>query len=75
MSEQLFDYLEMGGYGTYIWPAYAVAGIIMLWLLWSSVRELHKAQAEFDQLQPPPASAVAGSYRVIKEAVPATEDA
>lgn len=41
----------MGGYATYVWPAYGMAAAVLLWLLWRAVRELREAQNRLKQLQ------------------------
>jgi heme exporter protein D len=31
-------FLEMGGYGAFIWPAYLVTAAVMVGILWASLR-------------------------------------
>jgi heme exporter protein CcmD len=31
-------FLNMGGYGRYVWPSYALAAAVLLWNIWSAVR-------------------------------------
>lgn len=38
--EQLRDFLTMGDYGAYVWPAYGVSALVLGWLLVSSLRRL-----------------------------------
>ena len=38
--EQLRSFLAMGGYGAFVWPAYGVTALVMVWLLASSLRRL-----------------------------------
>ncbi len=41
----------MGGYAAFVWPAFAVAGVVLAALLVSSLRDLRARQAELDALQ------------------------
>jgi len=42
----MIHFLQMGGYATYIWPAFALAFIVMgLNIVWAR-RSLHMAQTE-----------------------------
>ena len=34
----LETFLTMGGYGQYVWPAYALAGVALIWLLCASIK-------------------------------------
>jgi heme exporter protein D len=38
----------MGGYAAFVWPAYAVAALVMLGLLVVSLRRLRRTQAALD---------------------------
>ncbi len=38
--EQLRSFLAMGGYGAFVWPAFAVTALVMGWLLAASLRRL-----------------------------------
>lgn len=49
--EKLTEVLAMGGYATYIWPSFAVAAVVMLALLLTSLRALRRASATLSQLQ------------------------
>jgi heme exporter protein D len=44
-------FLAMGGYATYVWPAYATAAIVLGGLLAWSLAGYRRAQREFDALQ------------------------
>jgi heme exporter protein D len=47
--EQFQTFLAMGGYGAFVWPAFGVTALIMVWLLAASLRRLRtleKALAE-----------------------------
>jgi heme exporter protein D len=38
--DQLSSLLHLGGYGVYVWPAYGVAGVVLIGLLWRSLASL-----------------------------------
>ena len=48
MLEQFFS---MGGYGAYVWPAYAIATVILLALLIDSLHSLHDREAQLAALR------------------------
>ena len=50
MTNAIADYLAMGGYAQYVWPAYALAAIVLVGLLAVSLRQLRKAEAELAAL-------------------------
>ena len=45
------DFLAMGGYGAYVWPAFGFAAIVLLGLLLQSWRTARRRAAEFEQLR------------------------
>jgi heme exporter protein D len=45
------SYLAMGGYARYVWPAFAVAALVLIGLLLQSLRAYRARQAELDRLQ------------------------
>ncbi|HET6221927.1 MAG TPA: heme exporter protein CcmD [Dongiaceae bacterium] len=47
----------MGGYAAFVWPAYAVAALVMLGLLVISLRRLRRTEAALD--------AARGAMRVV----------
>ena len=49
--EQIADYLSMGGYAAFVWPAFAVAAAVMAALAFVSRRGLRARQAELEALQ------------------------
>ncbi len=49
--EAISDYLSMGGHAAFIWPAFAVAAVVMAALLLSSLRGLRARRAELEALQ------------------------
>jgi heme exporter protein D len=46
MTDAIATYLAMGGYAPFVWPAYALAAIVLVGLLALSLRALRKAEAE-----------------------------
>jgi len=50
MIEAIQNYLAMGGYAAFVWPAYALAAIVLIGLLAGSLRQLRKAEAELAAL-------------------------
>ncbi len=49
--EQIAEYLSMGGYAAFVWPAFAVAAAVMGALALVSRRGLRARQAELEALQ------------------------
>lgn len=49
--EKLTEFLNMGGYAAFVWPAYAAAVVILGLMVIFSVRSLRKLQHQFKQLQ------------------------
>ncbi len=49
--EQIAEYLSMGGYAAFVWPAVAVAAAVMAALALVSRRGLRARQAELEALQ------------------------
>ena len=43
--------LAMGGYGAFVWSAFGVTALILLGLLWQSVRAAKAREAELAQLR------------------------
>jgi heme exporter protein D len=43
-------FLEMGGYGAFIWPAYLVTAAVMVALLWTSLRSGKRQRELMDVL-------------------------
>ncbi|MGB1548016.1 MAG: heme exporter protein CcmD [Alphaproteobacteria bacterium] len=50
--EKIQEFLTMGGYGEFVWPAYAVAAIVLAALLGWSLRELRQNERTLRNLQP-----------------------
>ena len=38
------DFWSMGGYARYVWPCFALAGLVLAWNLWSALRFRAAAQ-------------------------------
>jgi heme exporter protein D len=47
----LTDFLAMGGYAAYVWPAYGFAALVLIVLLGQSWRSARRRAAELDQLR------------------------
>ncbi len=58
--EQIAEYLSMGGYAAFVWPAFAVAAAVMAALAFVRRRGLRARQAELEALQSARAGAEAG---------------
>ena len=52
MTEAIQDFLAMGGYAGFVWPAYALAAVVLVGLLVGSLRQLRKAEADLAALGP-----------------------
>jgi heme exporter protein D len=50
MTDAIQTFLTMGGYAGFVWPAYALATIVLVGLLALSLRQLRKAEAELAAL-------------------------
>jgi len=50
MTDAIQTYLAMGGYAPFVWPAYALAAIVLVGLLALSLCALRKAEAELTAL-------------------------
>jgi heme exporter protein D len=51
LGDAMSELLAMGKYGVYIWPAYALAAVVLVGLAWSSVRTLRARERENDALE------------------------
>jgi heme exporter protein D len=38
-NTKLLEFLSMGGYAFYVWTAYGIAAVVMLWMLFSSLSQ------------------------------------
>jgi heme exporter protein D len=50
MTSTIQDFLAMGGYAQFVWPAYGLAAVVLVGLLAISLRQLRKAEAELRAL-------------------------
>ena len=53
--EQVLNYLAMGGYGIFVWPAYALTAVILVGMLVTTLRRLRALQSELARLHAPEA--------------------
>jgi heme exporter protein D len=49
--EAVTAYFAMGGYGAFVWPAYGIAALAMIGVLFASLRAVRTREAELEQLQ------------------------
>jgi heme exporter protein D len=49
--DQFTTLLHLGGYGAYVWPAYGVAAIVLIGLLWRTLASLRTNERQVTQLQ------------------------
>lgn len=49
--ERLEAFFAMGGYGAFVWPAYGLTALVMIWLLVSTLRRLRASERALAQLQ------------------------
>ncbi len=45
------NFLEMGNYGSYVWPSYGLSAFIMIWLVMSTLRRLRAREQELARRQ------------------------
>jgi len=45
------EFLSMGGYAAFVWPAYAVTLIVLAWMVLDSVLGLRRRQAALDEME------------------------
>ena len=48
----MVEFLEMGGYGAFIWPAYGAVGLVLLGIWIASRRFVATTEAELAKLNP-----------------------
>jgi heme exporter protein D len=49
--QRMLDYLAMGGYAAFVWPAYVLAAVILGGLFWQSRQGYRRRQRELERLQ------------------------
>jgi len=42
--------LDMGGYGLFVWPAYAITAVVLVGILWASLRDGRRQRGLMDVL-------------------------
>jgi heme exporter protein D len=45
------EFLNMGGYGGYVWPAYAIAAAVLIGLVWHSVHALRSSARDLEEAE------------------------
>lgn len=45
------QFFAMGGYAAFVWPCYALAVVVMAWLLLASLRWARNAEAELETVR------------------------
>ena len=51
MMDSVIAFLAMGGYAAYVWPAFAVTAIVLIWLLAATLRSLRAREAVLAALE------------------------
>lgn len=51
MADSIATFFEMGGYARFVWPAYAIAFVVMAGFVVTSWRILRARQASLDTLE------------------------
>ena len=51
MSDGLDSFFDMGGYGAFVWPAYALAAALLVWFLLTRIGRLKRREAELARLE------------------------
>lgn len=49
--ERLTEFLEMGGYAVFVWPAFGLAAVVMVGLLVATLRQLRRRRRELAELE------------------------
>jgi heme exporter protein D len=49
--DRLTDFLAMGGYAVFVWPAFALTAVVMIGLLVSTLRRLRANERMLAQMQ------------------------
>ena len=49
--ESLAAFFDMGGYGVYIWPGYALTAVVLVGMLVASIRFLRSNEARLQALR------------------------
>ncbi|MGH6881439.1 heme exporter protein CcmD [Hypericibacter sp.] len=51
MSDGLGSFFDMGGYGAFVWPAYALVAALLVWLLVNRIGRLKRRESELARLE------------------------
>lgn len=51
MSNGLGEFFDMGGYGAFVWPAYALVAALLVWLLIHRIGRLKRRENELARLE------------------------
>lgn len=51
MMEKISEVLHLGGYGIYVWPAFATAAAVLCWMAVSTLRRLRENERNLSSLQ------------------------
>jgi heme exporter protein D len=46
VSDTISSFFAMGGYAAFVWPAYALAALVLVGLLLASLRQLRRTEAD-----------------------------
>jgi heme exporter protein D len=49
--EGIGNALHLGGYGIYVWPAFATAALVLCWMAVSTLRQLRDNECDLERLQ------------------------
>ena len=49
--DKIANFLAMGGYAGYVWPAFALAALVMLGMVVATLRTLHRREAALAELE------------------------
>ena len=47
----LESFLAMGGYGAFVWPAYALSALVLAGFLWQSLRDLKRHERDLEAVE------------------------
>jgi len=47
----MMEFLHMGGYGGYVWPAYGIAALVLIALIWDSLRGLRASERDLAEAE------------------------
>jgi heme exporter protein D len=51
MPHLVFDF-DMGKYGVFVWPAWAISALVLGWMVFDTVQRARRAKAELKRLDP-----------------------